>query len=457
MKELTLKQAAEDCRGTLTPEQAEGMITGVQIDSRRVKPGDLFVAIKGEKSDGHDFIGMAASLGASAALVQRPVKAAIPTILVPDTIKAYGDLAAARRERMGMTVIGITGSVGKTTTKEMTACMLERTYRTARTEGNHNNNIGLPMTILDMPDDTETAVLELGMNHFGEMARLTSIAKPDIAVITNIGTMHIEHLGTREGILQAKLEIMRGMPEDGAGVFNGDEPLLWNIRAIGKHKKYYYGIENHACDVTATDIVELDDGVRFVVHGFGQQFELFVPMLGRHAVYNALAATTVGLLLGVKPEQIQARFSSFHNTGMRQKIYVKNGVTIIEDCYNAGPESTEAALDVLAGIKTDGRRIAVLGDMLELGNRSAAEHYRIGRLAVGKADLLLTYGEHSVRTLTGAITGGMNPKNTDHFDTHEDMAHMLKMRVSEGDVVLFKGSRGMRMEKVLQLFLDDKK
>lgn len=237
MKELTLKQAAEDCRGTLTPEQAEGMITGVQIDSRRVKPGDLFVAIKGEKSDGHDFIGMAASLGASAALVQKPVKAAIPTILVPDTIKAYGDLAAARRERMGMTVIGITGSVGKTTTKEMTACMLERTYRTARTEGNHNNNIGLPMTILDMPDDTETAVLELGMNHFGEMARLTSIAKPDIAVITNIGTMHIEHLGSREGILQAKLEIFRGVPENGVGVFNGDEPLLWNVRADGGHKK----------------------------------------------------------------------------------------------------------------------------------------------------------------------------------------------------------------------------
>ena len=227
MKELTLKQAAEDCRGTLTPEQAEGMITGVQIDSRRVKPGDLFVAIKGEKSDGHDFIGMAASLGASAALVQRPVKAAIPTILVPDTIKAYGDLAAARRERMGMTVIGITGSVGKTTTKEMTACMLERTYRTARTEGNHNNNIGLPMTILDMPDDTETAVLELGMNHFGEMARLTSIAKPDIAVITNVGDAHIENLGnTRQGILQAKCEIFENLTPEGVAVLNGDDELL---------------------------------------------------------------------------------------------------------------------------------------------------------------------------------------------------------------------------------------
>ena len=238
MKKLTLKQAAEDCHGTLAPEQAEAVVTGVQIDSRRVKPGDLFIAIKGEKVDGHDFIDMAAGLGASAALVERPVRASIPTILVPDTVRAYGDLAAARRERMGITVIGITGSVGKTTTKEMTACMLEHTYHTARTEGNHNNNIGLPMTILDMPDDTETAVLELGMNHFGEMARLTSIAKPDIAVITNIGTMHIEHLGSREGILQAKLEIFRGVPENGVGVFNGDEPLLWNVRADGGHKKY---------------------------------------------------------------------------------------------------------------------------------------------------------------------------------------------------------------------------
>ena len=347
MKELTLKQAAEDCRGTLTPEQAEGMITGVQIDSRRVKPGDLFVAIKGEKSDGHDFIGMAASLGASAALVQRPVKAAIPTILVPDTIKAYGDLAAARRERMGVTVIGITGSVGKTTTKEMTACMLERTYRTARTEGNHNNNLGLPMTILDMPDDTEVAVLEMGMNHFGEMAYLTSIARPDIAIITNIGTMHIEHLGSREGILQAKLEIFRGVPKNGVGVFNGDEPLLWNVRADGGHKKYYFGIENHTCDVLATDIQELEDGMRFVVSGFGHRFELFVPVLGRHTVYNALAAVTAALLLKIPPETIQAQISGFQNTGMRQKIYERDGFTIIEDCYNAGPESTEAALEIL--------------------------------------------------------------------------------------------------------------
>lgn len=457
MKELTLKQIADWCGGKVSARFEHLRVSRMQSDSRKVRSGDLFVALKGAKADGHDFAETAINHGAVAALVSRPISEKLPSIEVEDTLRAYGDIAAGYRKLTGVKVVGITGSVGKTTTKEMTASVLEAVYHTAKTEGNHNNNLGLPMTIMDMPENTEVAVLEMGMNHSGEMEYLSDIARPDLAIITNIGTMHIEHLGTREGILQAKLEIMRGMPDDGAGVFNGDEPLLWNIRAIGKHKKYYYGIENHACDVTATDIVELDDGVRFVVHGFGQQFELFVPMLGRHAVYNALAATTVGLLLGVKPEQIQARFSSFHNTGMRQKIYVKNGVTIIEDCYNAGPESTEAALDVLAGIKTDGRRIAVLGDMLELGNRSAAEHYRIGRLAVGKADLLLTYGEHSVRTLTGAITGGMNPKNTDHFDTHEDMAHMLKMRVSEGDVVLFKGSRGMRMEKVLQLFLDDKK
>ena len=457
MKELTLKQIADWCGGKVSARFEHLRVSRMQSDSRKVRSGDLFVALKGAKADGHDFAETAINHGAVAALVSRPISEKLPSIEVEDTLRAYGEIAAGYRKLTGVKVVGITGSVGKTTTKEMTASILEAVYHTAKTEGNHNNNLGLPMTIMDMPENTEDAVLEMGMNHSGEMEYLSSIARPDLAIITNIGTMHIEHLGTREGILQAKLEIMRGMPDDGAGVFNGDEPLLWNIRAIGKHKKYYYGIENHACDVTATDIVELDDGVRFVVHGFGQQFELFVPMLGRHAVYNALAATTVGLLLGVKPEQIQARFSSFHNTGMRQKIYVKNGVTIIEDCYNAGPESTEAALDVLAGIKTDGRRIAVLGDMLELGNRSAAEHYRIGRLAVGKADLLLTYGEHSVRTLTGAITGGMNPKNTDHFDTHEDMAHMLKMRVSEGDVVLFKGSRGMRMEKVLQLFLDDKK
>ena len=456
MKELTLKTIAAWCGGLLDPAFEALTVSDVQTDSRKVVPGDLFIALTGEKADGHDFVAAAAQKGAVAALVSRDVEPGVVTIKVADTVRAFGDIAAGYRKELGLKVIGITGSVGKTTTKEMTACILDRTFRTAKSEGNHNNQLGLPMSILAMPEDTQLAVLEMGMNHFGEMTYLSSIAKPDLAIITNIGTMHIEHLGTRQGILEAKLEILKGMSPEGVGVFNGDEPLLWNVRSDGGHKKYYYGIENYSCDVVASDIQEFEDGMRFVVTGFGHQFELFVPVVGRHAVYDGLAAVTAALLLGVKPEVIQNQFTGFRNTGMRQRIYEQNGVTIIEDCYNAGPESTEAALNVLESCKTEGRRIAVLGDMLELGNRSSAEHYRIGRLAASKTDLLFTYGAHSVRTVTGAITGGMSQKNTAHFDTHEELANMLRMRVKEGDVLLFKGSRGMKMEKVLELFLAEK-
>lgn len=452
MKTLTLKQLADWCGGHVRPEFEQLTVSGMQSDSRKIVPGDLFVALKGENSDGHQFAAKAMSAGAAAALVSGEIDCKLPVIKVKDTLAAYGAIAAGYRQMLGVRVIGITGSVGKTTTKEMTACAVERTFRTAKTEGNHNNNLGLPMTIMDFPEDTQLAVLEMGMNHFGEMSYLTSIAKPDIAIITNIGTMHIEHLGTREGILQAKLEILKGVPEKGFGVFNGDEPLLWNVRDDGGHKKYYYGIENHACDVVASDIRELDDGMQFAVTGFGHQFEIFIPVLGKHSVYNALAATATALLLGVKPETIQLQLSNFRNTGMRQKIYDHKGITIIEDCYNAGPESTEAALEVLGGYKTEGRKIAVLGDMLELGTRSSAEHYRIGRIVARKADMLFAYGINSVRTVTGAITGGMDTKYTEHFETHEALAHVLKLRAKPGDVILFKGSRGMRMEKALELF-----
>ena len=301
--------------------------------------------------------------------------------------------------------------------------------------------------------DTQVAVLELGMNHFGEMSYLTSIARPNTVVITNIGTMHIEHLGTREGILKAKLEIMEGIQDDGVAVFNGDEPLLWNLRE-GTHRRIYFGIENDQCDVVAEEIRPIDGGVYFTVRGLGQRFQIFVPQEGRHMVYNALAAAAVGLLKGVSPESIQYQLGLFHNTGMRQNIFEENGFIIIEDCYNAGPESMEAALRVLGEHKTEGRRIAVLGDMLELGSRAMAEHYRVGRLAAAAADLVLTYGEHSERIVTGAITGGVSKKFAMHFDDQEDMASTLKRLAKPGDVILFKGSRGMHMEKVLKTFLE---
>ena len=453
-KTLTLGQAAAWCGGQIAPELEERPFFGANFDSRLIRPGELFAALPGAR-DGHDFAASALERGAAAVLASRPVDG--PAIYVEDTSRALRDIARGYRESLPCRCVGITGSVGKTTTKEMIAAVLRTALRTQWTEKNYNNEIGLPVSVLRLKPDCEAAVLEMGMNHFGELSVLTRIAQPDLAVITNIGTMHIEHLGSREGILQAKLEIFRGVPKNGVGVFNGDEPLLWNVRADGGHKKYYFGIENHACDVLATDIQELEDGMRFVVSGFGHRFELFVPVLGRHTVYNALAAVTAALLLKIPPETIQAQISGFQNTGMRQKIYERDGFTIIEDCYNAGPESTEAALDILAGFRAraKGRCIAVLGDMLELGNRSAAEHYRIGRIAAAKVDMLYTYGTNSERMVSGAITGGMKQKFVEHFDTHEDLAHMLKMRARPGDVILFKGSRGMRMEKALSLFLKE--
>lgn len=453
MKELTLKQLAQWCGGTV-PEQYQSVaVTGIQHDSRNVRSGDLFIALTGERADGHDYVAKARQAGAVAALVSRPVEDELPQILVEDTLLAYGAIAKAYRRELNIPVIAITGSVGKTTTKEMIACVLSGKYQISKTQGNHNNNLGLPITIMEMPEDTEIAVLELGMNHFGEMSYLTSIAQPDVVVITNIGTMHIEHLGTREGILKAKLEIMEGIRKDGVAVFNGDEPLLWNLRE-GTHRRIYFGIENDRCDVVAEEIRQMDGGMYFTVRGMGQRFQIYVPQEGRHSVYNALAAVTVGLLQKISPETIQYQLGLFHNTGMRQKIYEEQGYTIIEDCYNAGPESMEAALHVLSERACEGKRIAVLGDMLELGSRSQAEHYRVGRLAAVAADRILAYGDHSQRVITGAVTGGMSIKNAVHYEDQYEMAEALKHLAKPGDVILFKGSRGMKMEQVLQAFLE---
>ena len=452
MKEMTLGQLAQWCGGELDAAHADVLVAGMQHDSRDIHPGELFVAMAGERVDGHSFVGKAGTAGAAAALVNRPVEANLPQILVPDTLKAYGDIARNYRSQCGAEVIAITGSVGKTTTKEMISCVLAGSFRVAKTTGNHNNNLGLPMTIMQMPEDTEKAVLELGMNHFGEMSYLTSIAQPNVVVITNIGTMHIEHLGTREGILKAKLEIMEGLQKDGVAVFNGDEPLLWNLRE-GTHRRIYFGIENNACDVIAEDVCQTDGGVRFTVKGLGKTFSVYVPQEGRHTVYNALAAISVGMLCGMDEETIRDQLSQFHNTGMRQHVFEQNGFTIIEDCYNAGPESMAAALRVLSEHQTTGRRIAVLGDMLELGNRAMAEHYKVGRLAAECADLTLAYGAHSERIVTGAVTGGVSVKCALHYENQLSMAQALASMAKPGDVILFKGSRGMKMEEVLRKFL----
>ena len=453
---LTLKQVAQWCDGSVAPEYANIEITGISTDTRSIRPGELFIALQGDSFDGHIFVRQALEKGAGAVMTHKQMGPGVPAVFVDDTMEALGALARGYRAAHSCRVIGITGSVGKTTTKEMIADILATTYRTCRTKGNHNNNVGLPLSILSIEDDCEEAVMEMGMNHFREMSYLTSIARPNVALINNIGTMHIEHLGSREGILSAKMEILEGLMPGGTVIFNGDEPLLWNQRGQLAEKPVYFGIENPACDIVATNINQADGGMYFRVIGIGQEFDVFVPAEGMHIVYDALAAVTVGLMEHVRPERIQSALSRFQNTGSRQSIYERGGYTIIEDCYNAGPESMRAALDVLAEHAGTGRRIAVLGDMLELGTCSIAEHYRLGRLAAEKADLVYAYGPHSDRVVIGAVTGGISNKATARFDTHEEMAAMLRRVAKPGDTLLFKGSRGMKMEKVLELFLEGK-
>lgn len=456
MKPTSLKQIASWCGGTLDAQYEDVVIQGVSTDSREVKPGQMFIPIVGAHADGHNFISRAVENGAVAVLTaKKPLRGDLPAVAVEDTMPAFGAIAAGYRATMPTKVIAITGSVGKTTTKEMLAAILQQKYRTVWTEGNHNNNLGLPLSVMEIQEDTEMTVLELGMNHFGEMSYLTKIARPNTAIFTNIGTMHIEHLGSREGILRAKMEILEGMDRDGVVIMNGDEPLLWNLRDSIEFRRYYFGIENQACDVRATNIRSADDGVRFDVNAFGKMFETFVPASGQHSVYNALAAITEAILDGVEPDAISYALNTFENAGSRQKVYEKNGYTIIEDCYNAGPESMAAALNVLADRSTDGRRIAVLGDMLELGSCAMAEHYRIGRMAAGKVDMIFAYGVNATRVVTGAVTGGMKSGVAMFYDDQDQLIHDLKAKVRPGDTLLFKGSRGMKMERVLELFLKD--
>ncbi len=451
MGKITLQQAALWCGGKIDPKYSDVIFFGANNDSRKLEAGQLFVALQGAR-DGHDFIPAALEKGAAAVLCTH-CDGDYPAIVVEDTRLALGEIARGERQRLGIKVVGITGSVGKSTTKEMVASVLGSTYRVAKTPENHNNDIGMPMAILAIPGGTEIAVLEMGMNHFGEIAYLTSIAKPDIAVITNIGTVHIEHLGSVEGILRAKLEILEGMSADGTVILNGDNALLWNLHTTLDKKTIYFGVQNTESNVLGQNVTQYAEGLLFDVQASYLQIPVRLPMEGEHYVPDALAAIAVGLELYVLPEKIQDSLAKFHNMAGRQEIYEKNGYTIIQDCYNAGPESMTAALTVL-GSRT-GRRVAVLGDMLELGVCADAEHYKIGRVAAKNADLLLAYGPNSERMLYGAITGGMSQNSARAFTDREKFVETLKLLAKPGDTLLFKGSLGMRMKQVLDQFLED--
>ncbi len=452
MGRITLEQAALWCGGYCDAKYKDVTFLGAANDTRKLKAGELFVALQGVR-DGHDFIPDALQKGAAAVLCTH-CDGDYPALVVKDTRLALGDIARGERKRLGCKVVGITGSVGKSTTKEMVAKVLSSAYRVSKTPENHNNDIGMPMAILAMPEDTQIAVLEMGMNHFGEIAYLSGIAKPDVAVIVNIGTMHIEHLGSMEGILQAKLEILEGLEDDGKIVLNGDDSLLWNQHNT-LNGVTYFGANNSECLVLASDVATKDGSLSFRVKTPEGAFTVKLPLEGQHYVPDALAAIAVGRLFRVSNQAAATSLADFRNMKGRQEIYNTGGYTIIKDCYNAGPESMAAALDVLSS--KPGRRIAVLGDMLELGVCAQAEHYRVGRLAAEKADLIFAYGPNSDRVLSGAITGGMSAQRARAFTDRKKLAETLRLLAKPGDVLLFKGSHGMHMDLVLDAFLHQEK
>jgi len=450
MGRITLKQAALWCGGQVEEKYENVTFLGGSNDTRVIQPGQLFIALQGAR-DGHDFIPAAMEKGAAAVLCSRKM-GDYPAIYVEDPRIALGKIAHEELKRIGPKVVGITGSVGKSTTKEMVAAVLASTYKVSKTPANHNNDIGMPMAILGFDEDTQVAVLEMGMNHFGEIAYLSRIANPDVAVIINIGTTHIEYLGSQEGIRKAKMEIVEGMSDRGMLLLNGDDLMLRNLNRVPVQRVTYFG-KSEDCAVRGFDVEQDGQMLRFQAEAGRLVLPMAMPLEGEHYVNDALAAVAVALKLAVPSERIPQSLLAFHNISGRQEILEKNGYTIINDCYNAGPESMAAALNVLGN--RPGRHIAVLGDMLELGDCAQAEHYRIGRIAAQKADYVFAFGHHSARIIDGTVTGGMPENRGKLFDSREELAAVLKKTVKPGDVVLFKASRGIQLDKVLAEFLKE--
>lgn len=423
------------------------LVKGVTTDSRRVEKGDLFVALKGETFDGADFVKNLDGVEC-VAISSRFEDVSFPLIVVDDCLLALSKLAKYYIENIvhPNLILSLTGSVGKTTTKEMTSAVLSKKYTTARTSGNFNNHIGVPLTLLSVEDFHNALVCEMGMNHKGEISHLASLVKYDVAMITNIGFAHIENLGSREGIRDAKLEITEGLKKGGVLILNGDEPLLDDVTFDGKVIRVGF---KEGLDVWAENIVMGQSTLEYTLHLNGESHTITLPCVGKHNVANSLFAVAAGIVAGVDIEDIKKGLLDYKSVGLRQKMYTKSGVTVIADCYNAGIESMTASLGMLSELEARGKKIAVLGDMLELGNVSESAHTQIGQKAYdSKIDVLLTYGTHTKHTHGKAQSLGMTAY---HFDDKKELSESLLKIMEEGDTVLFKGSRGMALEEVISL------
>ncbi len=453
MNTLKLSTLAAFCGGVLDGEDI--LITDICPNTRQITPGCLFTPLIGERADGHKYIDDALTLGAAATLCAHDeLHPSCPAIRVENTLRAVQKMAAVYRQTKDIRLVGVTGSVGKTTTGRMIAGVLDRKYKLLKTADDMNGQIGLTYAMFRLDDSHEAAVMEMGMSQYGELRRLTNIAAPDIAVINSIGTAHIEFFGTRAHILEAKLEILEGMKPDGIAVFCGDEPLLWDAKDTVTQKVLTYGIENAEVDVHG-EILSADAASQTIhVTGLGRDFTFTLPSGGIHNGCNALAACTVGILMDVSNEDIIAGLASYEGAKGRQRVIRHGTYTLIDDCYNASPDAVKASLKVLASIDAP-QHIAVLGGMRELGEYAEKGHTACGIAAAEAVSDLLCYGDGSEYYVSGAVSADMDETKVRRFDTRQDLATYLLTIAKPGAAILFKGSRAMKMEEVLETFMKE--
>ena len=443
----------------LAPEGFAGdaAIDLVTTDSREVRPGCIFVAFPGEKFDGHDFAAKALAEGAEYVVLNHPVEdvPAEKTVLCPDSYRAMMTLGANYRSQFHPKVVGVTGSVGKTTTKQMTYAAIAGFGNTIKTEGNQNNELGLPRTLFRIGKETEYAVVEMGMSHLGEIERLSQCARPDAGIITCIGVSHIGNLGSQENICKAKLEICAGLKNGAPLVLNGDDPFLRKAKLPDHVRPIWFSLGDEDADVCALNIRQEGDGMTFTLEdGEEDTTEVHIPAMGRHNVANALAAYAAATRLGLSAKKVIAGLEQFQQTGMRQKVVHSKGVDVIEDCYNANPDSMKAALAMFREYPCK-RRFALLGDMLELGGMSGPAHAEAGRQAAEYGvDVLLCYGPESARMAEAAKAAGVKAV---HVASYREAADALLSQMQPGDALLVKASRGMALEKALEIFYNEQK
>lgn len=447
--ELDFQRIVQITAGSLTPSRAQGSVSGISTDSRSTQPGDLFIPLRGPNFDGHDFLLRAARNGAVACLSEEVISGfPVPIIRVKDTLRALGDLAAARRQSFAGPVVAVTGSSGKTSTKEMLGAILGLTGAGLITPGNFNNLVGLPQTIFTLREEHRWAVLEMGMSALGEIARLAEIAQPQIGVITNIGAAHLETLRGLDGVARAKGELFAALPPEGTAVINADDERVLALPVANGVRRLLFGCCESAT-VRAENIELWERGVRFCLQLPDGSYPVQLHAWGRFNVHNALAAAAVAHTLQIDATLIVRGLELFRPcAGRMEVITLADNVLLLEDCYNANPLAVKAALGTLAELPGKGRNIAVLGDMLELGEAAAQLHREVGQVAAGCADEILLLGELSKETAAAARHAGMKKERVTVAADHKDLTERLLQIVQPGDRVLVKGSRGMAMEKI---------